>query len=149
MCTQLYTFGAGLFYLTLGILGLFPRFVYAPPARPEYMRLLLVNADYGYLLDFLPTNLTHDVLYILIGVPAILASVFYPTARLYCKGLFAIAAMMTIAGIIPLLDQVFGLMPLFAWNIPLNAVVAVTAWYFGFIDPIYVRGSNASQTLAV
>jgi len=136
VAVQIYIFVAGLFYLVFGVLGLFPAFLYPPPARPEYMQVGIINARYGYLLDFLPTNLPHDIVFILLGVPAILASLFYGSSRFFARVIFVMTAMATMAGLLPWVDHLFGLMPLFSWNIPLHAVACVTAWYFGFIYPI-------------
>jgi hypothetical protein len=144
MPIQLFTFVAGLYYLIFGILGFFPFLIYPAPARPEFQQLALINFGYGYLLNFLPTNVLHNIVYVLIGVVGILAALFYELSRLYSRALFASAALAVILGVCPFtINQVFGLMPLFQWNIPTHTITAALAWYFGFIYPITPRPAPA------
>src|SRR2546423_1601695 len=136
MPAQVFSFIAGLYYLVFGILGLLPALLWPPPARPEYQADTLITSDYGYLLDFLPTNFPHNVLYILVGVIGILAGLFYGSSKVYARTLFGLATILVLLGAMPLTDHLFGFMPLFQWNIPTHAIAAALAWYFGFIYPI-------------
>src|SRR5437667_11582069 len=98
MPIQLFSFIAGLYYLVFGILGLFPALLYPPPARPEFQPDTLMASNYGYLLNFLPANLPHNILYILIGVIGILASLFYASSKVYSRSLFALAILLVLLG---------------------------------------------------
>jgi hypothetical protein len=48
-----------------------------------------------------------------------------------------------VTGLLPFgIAQLFGLMPLFAWNIMLHSVTAMLLYYYGFIYPLDLGGKE-------
>jgi hypothetical protein len=66
-------------------------------------------------------------------------------AKAYARGVAAIYAVLTVAGFIPPLDNLFGLAPLYGNDIWLHAAIALVAAYFGWIhrDATVVATSDA------
>lgn len=134
MATRLYIFCIGLIYTALGVCGFFARLSTPPPDRIQYQSMSIVHVDYGFLFGFLPTNLTHNILYLLIGVTGLLAAVTYAAARRYSQALCLLLIAMIIIGFSPLgIRDLWGFIPLFGWNILFHTASAVLCWYFGFI----------------
>jgi hypothetical protein len=50
--------------------------------------------------------------------------------------LFVIAVFFLVVGLLPLgIGDVWGYFPLSGWNVPIHAVTAILAWYYGFVFP--------------
>jgi Domain of unknown function (DUF4383) len=142
MSVKVCVFLTGLVYLFFGIAGLFPSLVYPPPPRLRYYDMTMVG-PWGFLFTWLPVNLVHDILYIVIGAVALPAAVLRSTAILYARGLFFVMVMLTVVGFLPFgIAQVGGLIPLFAWNVMLHSVTAMLLYYFGFIYPLDLGGKE-------
>ena len=122
----------GVIYLAVGLLGFFPPLLGAPP--PDAPQLA-VDSFYGYLLGLFPINLLHNLVHILIGIWGIVAYKSFPAARGYARGLAIIYGVLTIMGLIPGLNTMFGLAPLFGHDIWLHAATAIIAAYFGWKAP--------------
>jgi hypothetical protein len=136
VAAQAFSFFMGLIFLAGGICGFIPRLLTRPPDRLDWGHMAL-RMGYGFEFGFLPTNLLHNLLYLAIGAGGVLAVVSFRMARGYCKGLCALALLLVFVGFAPWgIDNVWGILPLFGWNVLWHTVVAVLAWYFGFIyDP--------------
>ncbi len=119
----------GLIFLIVGILGFIPALLSPPPQGGPAMA---VPAYYGYLFGLFPVNVLHNLVHILLGLWGIAAWRNLAASRLYARGLAVIYAILTIFGVIPGLDTVFGLVPLYSNDIWLHAVSAVISAYFGW-----------------
>ena len=123
--------GIGIVYIVLGILGFIPALrstisVTAPS--------LVVGIGYGYLFGLFAVNLIHNLVYLGIGSWGILAYRNEGTTKRYARIIAITFAVLTVLGLIPFTNTIFGLMPLFGHNIWLHAVTALIAAYFGFFS---------------
>jgi hypothetical protein len=136
MAVKVCVFLVGLVYLFFGIAGLFPQFVYFPPPRLQFYDMPMIG-QWGFLFTWLPVNLVHDIFYIIIGGLAVVMSPIRSAAILYARGIFFVMVMLTFAGFLPFgIAEIWGLIPLFAWNVMLHAVTAILLYYYGFIYPL-------------
>jgi hypothetical protein len=149
MPTKICVFITGLVYLFFGIAGLIPGFVFLPPPRLRYYDMTMIG-HWGFLFTWLPVNTLHDILYIVIGALAIITSLSRTTAILYARGLFFLMIMLSITGFLPFgIDRLWGLLPLFTWNIMLHSVTAMLLFYYGFIYPIDQGGKEPPREVQI
>lgn len=120
-------------YLTAGVLGFFPAFLSAVlPEDPP----LVVEADYGYLFGIFPVNLLHNLVHIAIGGAALLAWSGIWSAQPVARFIAIFYGTLAIMGLMPVLNTLFGLTPLFSHDIWLHAASAAAAAYYGWAYPI-------------
>ncbi len=152
MPVKICVFLTGLVYLFFGICGFVPAFIYLPPPRLRYYDMHMIG-HWGFLFTWLAVNPVHNILYLIIGGGAILASPLRFTAIGYARGLFFVTFMLTFTGLLPLgIAQLWGLLPLFGWNVMLHSVTAMLLYYYGFIYPLDLGGRepiSQMQTLQV
>lgn len=130
MSTRTFALLFGIVFLLIGIAGFIPGITTAPhPGHPD----LAVDANYGQVLGLFPVNVLHNIVHILFGVWGLAASRSFGGSRGYAKGVAIIYAVLTIAGFIPGLNTMFGLVPLFGNDIWLHALLAAVAAYFGWV----------------
>ena len=87
------------------------------------------------LLGLFPVNLVHNIVHIAIGVWGLLSYRSVTGAVAYARGLAIVYALLTILGIIPATNRLFGLAPLYGHDIWLHALTAAVAAYFGWMAP--------------
>ena len=121
-------FGIG--FLVVGAAGFLPGVTLMPPHTHPDMK---VDTLFGYELGLFPVNVLHSLVHLLFGLWGLLAYRSLSAARLYARSVAVIYAVLTVAGLIPALDTVFGLIPLFGHDVWLHAGLAVVAAYFGFL----------------
>jgi hypothetical protein len=121
---------AGSIYLALGVLGFIPQLLSPAPAGAPSVG---ITAFYGYLLGLFPVNFMHDLVHLAIGAWGIAASRRTGAARAYAKALAIIYGVLTVMGIIPGLNTMFGLVPIHGHDVWLHAVTALIAGYFGWV----------------
>lgn len=127
--TMILTMIYALAFTAVGILGFVPPFVSPPPEGAH----LVVDSFHGLLLGLFPVNLLHNLVHLLFGIGAFVA---YFSGRLasrrYLQSVAVIYAILTVLGLIPGLDTLFGLVPLHGNDIWLHALLALVAGYVGF-----------------
>jgi hypothetical protein len=125
-----FSFIAGIVFIVIGILGFIPGITVAPNVTdPD----LFVEAAYGRLLGLFPVNLVHNLIHMAFGFWAVAASRDYGRSQLFCRASAIIYAVMAVAGLIPGLKTLFGLVPLHSHDIWLHAVIAFATGFFGFV----------------
>lgn len=129
MKTRYFALVIGIVYLLVGLIGFIPAF---RGMDGHTMPNLAVNAQSGYLLGLFPINVLHNLVHLLVGVLGIGAYTNYAAARGYARGLAIFYGLLTIMGLIPVLNTTFGLIPIFGADVLLHAVTALIAAYFGF-----------------
>jgi hypothetical protein len=127
MRTQYFALIAGIVYTVVGLAGLIPGLMAHHDLPP-----IAIDSLYGRLLGLFPVNLMHTLVHLLIGIWGVLAWRTYRSARTYGQSLAVIYAVLTILGLIPLTNTLFGLVPLFGHDVWLHAATAIIAGYFGF-----------------
>ncbi|HJQ15412.1 MAG TPA: DUF4383 domain-containing protein [Allosphingosinicella sp.] len=141
MNTRNFALVFGIVFLLVGIAGFIPGLNQMPHAEHPALK---VSANYGQLLGLFPVNILHNAVHILFGVWGLLAYRALAGAKLYARGVALIYAVLTVAGLVPGLDTLFGFVPLFGNDIWLHALLALVAAYFGWVH----RDSVASPTVA-
>lgn len=129
MKTRYFALVFGLIFLVVGILGFIPRLLVQPTAGGPPMA---VNSYFGYLFGLFPVNVLHSLVHVILGLWGIAAWRTFLGARVYARSLTVIYAVLAIFGLIPGLNTLFGLVPLYSNNIWLHAVAAIIAAYFGW-----------------
>lgn len=139
----------GIIFTILGIAGFIPAFVWGGPYVPSHAEgTSIYTAGYGLLFGLFPNNFVHNIVHLLVGLLGLAAYSNTSSARFYCK-FFAISyAGIALIGLIPVLQTMFGLMPIFGNNVWFNALTAALAAYFGFVNikPTVNTSSPSSQT---
>lgn len=130
MKTRYFALLSGIFYVLLGLAGFVSPLVVLGPAM---MPPLVVELGYGYLLGLFPINLLHNVVHVATGMLGVLAYLRYEHARWYARGAAIFYGILAVMGLVPQIDTVFGLMPVFGYTVWLHGLTAVIAAYFGFV----------------
>jgi uncharacterized protein DUF4383 len=128
MTTRNFAMVAGVIYIVVGVLGFVPRLLTSPADAPP----LALDRGYGYLFGLFPVNILHSLVHLGIGVWGVVAARTLAAARTYAASLAIIFGVLTVLGLVPRLNTVFGLLPLFGHDIWLHALTAIAAAYFGF-----------------
>jgi len=122
-----FTLGLGIVFVLVGVLGFIPALVAPPPMNAPAM-----STEYGLLLGLFPVNFLHNIVHLGTGVWALFAYKDVANARLFNQTLAVAYGILTIMGLIPVLNTTFGFIPLFGHDIWLHALIAIGAAYFGF-----------------
>jgi len=120
----------GVIYLLVGILGFIPGI-----NQMAQLPGVTVDMAEGRLLGLFPVNAMHNLVHILIGIWGIASSRSYDGAIGFARGLTIVYVILAIAGLIPGLNTLFGLAPLYSHDIWLHAGSALIAAYFGWMAP--------------
>jgi hypothetical protein len=129
MMTRNFAIIMGIVYVAVGLLGFFPGVVSAPsPGAPD----VAVHFGYGYLVGLFPINILHNFVHLGVGVWGISAYRTLAGSQSFARGLAIFYGVLAIMGLIPGLNTMFGLIPIFGHDIWLHAVSAGLAAYFGF-----------------
>ena len=118
----------GIVFLLVGIAGFVPGLVTPLQEAPG----LTVGAGSGLLFGLFPVNVLHNVVHLAFGVWGLAAYRTFSAARLYARGVAVIYGLLTVMGLIPLLNTTFGLIPLYGHDVWLHALLALVAAYFGW-----------------
>lgn len=128
MSTRTFALVFGVAFLLIGLSG----FVLLEPPHPEHPEIAL-DYFYGQALGLFPVNILHNIVHILFGIWGLLAYKSLSASKTYAKGVAILYAVLTVAGLIPGPDTMFGLAPLFGNDIWLHAVLAAVGAYFAWI----------------
>lgn len=130
MNTRTFALIFGIAFLAIGIMGFIPGLVQPPHAgHPE----VTVDSFFGDELGLFPVNILHNIVHILFGLWGLAAYRSFSGAKAYAKSVAIIYAILTVAGLIPQLNTMFGLVPLYGNDVWLHALLAGVAAYFGWV----------------
>ena len=127
MSTRTFALIFGIVFLAVGILGFVPGMV-----QPLHAVHPDVTGNAGQLLGLFPINELHNAVHILFGLWGLAASRSTGGSVAYARGVAIVYAVLTVAGLVPSLNTLFGLVPLFGNNVWLHAALALVAAYFGW-----------------
>lgn len=122
----------GIVLMAVGILSLIPNLV----GSAETLPALYVQNSYGLFLNYLPMNVLNKALLIVVGAFGIVAANLkfnsLPRSILWSRVVMVAMAIVTVLGLIPQTNTLFGYAPLFGGMIVFNAIWAVLGAYYGF-----------------
>lgn len=146
MNTRTFALILGIIFVVIGIAGFVPGLVThmepatAPTAAPGAAvpaPTEEVVTGYGYLLGLFPVNALHNLFHIIWGVLGVVAYRSFSGARTYARATAIVYGLLAVLGLIPGLNTMFGLLPIYGHDVWLHALIAIAAAYFGF-----ARGSE-------
>jgi Domain of unknown function (DUF4383) len=70
----------------------------------------------------------------------------FAAARIYARAVAVVYGILTVMGLIPVLDTTFGLIPLYGHDVWLHALLAIVAAYFGWAPAHQVGAPAPSPT---
>ena len=130
----------GAVFLIVGIGGFIPGLT-----QPHDHPGLTVEAASGMELGLFPVNVLHNLVHIAFGVWGLAAAGRFDAARLYARVVAISYALLTVLGLVPATNTVFGLVPIYGHDVWLHALLAAVAAYFGFVH----RGVDAPAAATV
>jgi hypothetical protein len=136
MRTRYFALAYGVVFLLVGIAGFIPGLVRPPHPGVD----VTVDEGFGRLFGLFPVNWLHNLVHLAFGVWGVIAYRSFSAARLYAQSVAVIYAVLTVMGLIPGLNTLFGLVPLYGHDVWLHALLAIVAAYFGFAPVERVEG---------
>jgi hypothetical protein len=130
MATRRFALILGIVYALVGIMGFIPGLVTPPQAG---MPDLAVDAGHGLLLGIMPVNVVHNIVHLAIGLWGIVASRDFGAAKIFSRGTATIFGLLFVMGLIPGMNTMFGLAPIYGADTIIHLVTALAAGYFGFV----------------
>lgn len=130
MAINKFTYVMGVLFVALGVLGFIPALV-TPPTVFEPG--LVVESAHGLLFGLFPVNTIHNLLHLAFGVWGLWAASQVVSSTLFCRTVAWIYLILTVAGLIPGVDTLFGLVPLYGHNIWLHGLITLATAYFGYV----------------
>lgn len=127
MRVQTFALIYGIVFLIVGAVGFIPGLT-PPHDHPN----LAVEAASGMALGLFPVNALHNLVHVLFGVWGLVAARGIDASRVYARVVAIAYALLTLLGLIPATNTVFGLVPIYGHDIWLHALLAAIAAYFGF-----------------
>lgn len=126
MPTRMCALILGCAFLVAGVAGFVPGLL-VPPQRE-----IAVDAMHGLLFGLFPVNVLHNLFHVAFGIWGVAAYRSFSGARTYAQVTAVVYAVLIVMGFIPVLNTVFGLIPIYGHDIWLHALLAAPAAYFGF-----------------
>ena len=130
MSTRTFALIFGIVFLAVGVLGFLPLEGVNTPIHPQHP---VPPDDAVQLLGLFPVNTLHNIVHVLFGLWGLAASRSLGGAVTYARGVAIIYAVLTVAGLVPSLNTLFGYVPLYGNDIWLHGVLALVAAYFGWV----------------
>jgi hypothetical protein len=130
MTTRTFALIFGIVFLLAGAAGFIPGLLHPVPANAP---ALTVGTGYGYLLGLLPVNVLHNLVHVLFGVLGLVAYAGKMSPRLYAQIVAVSYILLTILGLLPLTNTLFGLVPIFGFDVWLHLALGLVAAWFGFM----------------
>jgi len=118
----------GIVFLAAGIAG------FVPGLSPAHMHPdVAIGASSRLALGLFPVNVLHNAVHLAFGAWGLLAARSATGALLYARAVAILYAVLTVCGVLPGLDTLFGLVPLYGNDVWLHALLAIAAGYVGFV----------------
>ena len=147
MLTRRFAQAMGVIFLLVGIMGFIPALLTDPSTHPHGDHNLTVHAFDGYLLGLFHVNALHSGVHVLFGILGLVMGTKWDTARLYARIVAVSYGLLTIMGLVPALNTVFGFIPIHGHDVWLHALIAIVAAYFGFGAPAETRVDSTSPVV--
>ena len=132
MSVKTFAMVIGVIYLLAGAAGFVPPLLGPVPADAPRVG---ITQFYGTVMGLFPANFLHHLVHLAIGAWGVAAARnSMGAARSYSKALAVIYAVLGVMGLIPGLNTMFGLVPLFGHDVWLHLGTAAVAAYFGWFS---------------
>ena len=132
MTTRAFALTLGIVFLAIGALGFVPALVTPAPAHAPNVAF---SANYGYLFGLLPVNYFVNLGHMAMGAWGIAAFRSEGGSRGYARTMAVICGALAIIGMVPALNTLFGLAPVFGNDVWLHGLAAIVAAFFGWLMP--------------
>ena len=86
----------------------------------------------GNLLGLFPVNAVHNLVHVGLGVWGVIAGASLAASLIYFRGIAIVYGVLSVLGLIPATNTLFGLAPIHGADVVLHAVLALIAAYLGF-----------------
>ncbi|MBV9884619.1 MAG: DUF4383 domain-containing protein [Sphingomonadaceae bacterium] len=129
MSTRTFALIFGIIFLLAGIAGFIPQLL-----QPAQGGAIAPGPHHMLLLGMFPVNPVHNIVHLAFGLWGLVASRAGAQALLYARSVAIIYAILVVAGFIPSLDTLFGLVPLYGNDVWLHLALAIVAAYFGWVN---------------
>ncbi|HUQ26409.1 MAG TPA: DUF4383 domain-containing protein [Burkholderiales bacterium] len=144
MKTSTFALLAGLVYFVGGLLGLMPVTLMAPPVDSPPTSFAIL---YGYLFGLFPVNIVLSLLHLAVGAWGMRA---WRSANpaFFARGTALLFGVLAVMGMVPLLNTVFGWIPIHGNDVLLHGFTAAIAAYFGWrneIEPANRRSARMDR----
>jgi Domain of unknown function (DUF4383) len=133
MNTRTFALIFGIIFLIVGAGGFIPGLNMMDHSGHPNDAEVTLRSFFGYELGLFPVNLLHNIVHLLFGVWGLLAYKSLSAAKNYARSVAIIYAVLMVMGLIPGLNTMFGLVPLYGNDVWLHALLAGVAAYFGFV----------------
>jgi hypothetical protein len=130
--TRAFALTIGIVFLAIGALGFIPALVTPAPEQAPNIRF---TAYYGFLFGLLPVNYFVNLAHLAMGAWGVSASRGEGGSRAYAKTIAVISGALAIVGMVPALNTVFGLIPIYGKDVWLHGIIAIAAAFFAWVMP--------------
>lgn len=137
-----FTYWLGMVFIAIGILGFVPGLRVMPHSVDP---ALSINASYGRLFGLFPVNALHNIIHIALGALALMFYKVPSRARKFCKFNAIFYGVLTILGMFPNFNTLFGLVPIFGHDVWLHGIITAATAYYGFV-PVHKQQGLAPRT---
>lgn len=128
MSIRVFAAAFGVVFVLAGLAG------FVPALSPAHMHPdMMVTAESRLALGLFPVNVLHDLVHLSFGVWGLLAARSAAASSVYAKGVAVIYGALTVLGLVPVTDDLFGLVPIYGNDVWLHAGLGAVAAYFGFV----------------
>ncbi|HEY0625985.1 MAG TPA: DUF4383 domain-containing protein [Allosphingosinicella sp.] len=138
MSTRTFALVFGIVFLLITASGLIPGLL-----QHRMHDGVAVDAMSGDALGLFPVNLVHTLVHLLFGVWGLAASRSLGAAKGYAKAVGIAYVILMIMGLVPGLDTMFGMAPLYGNDVWLHLLLALGGIYFGWIHKDRVADRRA------
>jgi Domain of unknown function (DUF4383) len=119
----------GFVLLIAGVAGFLP---WIAPAAPLDAPVVTLDTAYRVLFGIFPVNVANDLFELFVGIWGVLASLRFKSAVGYCRILTWVYLIVVLLGVIPITNTLFGVAPIYGWDIALNLGVMLVAAFGGY-----------------
>ena len=130
----------GVLFIAVAVAGLLP---WIAPFAPLDAQVVTLDMQYRMLFGIFPLNIGHDLVHLIFGIWGVVASLRFNGAVFYLRSVAWIYLVLVILGAIPIMNTLFGIVPIYGWDIALHALIVLIAAYGG-----YGRGSIKPEAQA-
>ena len=129
MALRAYALLMGVVFGLVGILGFTPGAVHSVHMDSP---ALVVDEGYGLLLGLFPVNVLHNIVHLAFGALGVAAYAGLLRPLNYARLVAVSYGALTLMGLVPGLNTVFGLVPIYGADVILHVALAAVSAYFGF-----------------